>query len=747
MFSGVKMTTYDQHPHEAWQQAVFGCAHISQHRTLPQHLAALRQVLADLVRGIPREEQIARLRTLNDTFHHDLHQTNRPFDPVHEMIRGARTYNQRQGFGDPHQAPYHQVRTTADTIDRIGQAYDRLPERDDDSLRHFHAMGEEVGRQFDHLTGPRSKGGLGIHVESVDHDPYPTVHHMVHDLRENHRMQVLGTHVTGGHPFFSNDQNDRFRAVHDAFGHAATGRGFDANGEEAAYLAHSRMFSHHALPAMISETRGQNGFVHLNGDFGSQKIAVLPEHIRNLPVIGARPHQLATTAKAADWDEYRRINDAQDHRYERAGIVGGQEEHDQFYGRGEHSGAGMEHRLTPQEWMRHSHEPTFDELPPHEHEWHRGYDLGAQHSTGIDEDAFDRAYAGSTHPDHFFSGYTEGLRVVAAQHPLADPQAVADYESGQQRVREIRGTPLCDWHVDRARELMGTSDQIARQTGLTDEDVPHEFQEGPTYPGRCVACERAQQANGRRPWEAPQGGGSRPSIQSDRMPYARSWPNRPRRTEPFMPLPQSMSSRVAVRRGQTPLAPGEIGLQRIAHQISADMPDRVFVQKLAHDSGDGQTIFHCPMCGSGQVIATSDGGVQCEFCKSSFTVQIQPQYPAFPQTIDGQPVNVPGMGPDFSPYGGTPPGQEAPVPMDGEEDDESGNNPFAEGESETEPPEESDDESGDEGGGGNPFAKKSFRTATGAVLDREAYLRHLALACSPDRDATLARLRAINGTR
>lgn len=657
---------------------------------------------------------------------------------------------------------------------------------------------------------------------------------------------------------------------------------------------------------------------------------------------------------------------------------------------------------------------------------------------------------------------------VASGNPLSTPEEVVGHETGRQKVRDFKGKPLCDWHTERAKELMGLSDQIARQTGLTDEDVPHEFQEGPTYPGRCVACERAQQANGGHPWEAPQGGGSRSSIQSDRMPYARSWPNRPRRTEPFMPLPQSMSSRVAVRRGQTPLAPGEIGLQRIAHQISADMPDVVVIKKLAHDSGDGQTIFHCfggetryitrdgvktlaetvgttqwvltgtvddphggfwlqapvvelgeqelwevilkrnrrkkvirataghrwlvrqpdrvvttenlkpdhrlahlrarqfdlvpsndgirmglvygdgsiqyrdattygcvtlwgekrqlgkyfdeiavqshetvtpngvrglrytsgmkgytknlpgvhetpefllgwlmgyfaadgavsaigqvalssaslealervrdicttlgigtyepvmrmrpgygvtptalhtvnfmaedlpsefflrddhrnrvkvdgkparigwtvesvrptgkvetvycvrahgtdtftlednihtgqcPFCGSGQVIATSDGGVSCEFCKASFSVQIQPQYPAFPQTIDGQPVNVPDMGPDFTPYGGTPPGEEAPMPMDGDEEDPNGGDPMGANADETEPPEEDDDESGDEGGGGNPFAKKSFVTTTGAVLSRDAYLRHLALACSPDRDVTLARLRAINGTR
>lgn len=64
---------------------------------------------------------------------------------------------------------------------------------------------------------------------------------------------------------------------------------------------------------------------------------------------------------------------------------------------------------------------------------------------------------------------------------------------------------------------------------------------------------------------------------------------------------------------------------------------------VAHDSGDGATIFHCPFCGAGQVTARSDGTVECGFCSTYFTVQVQPQHSAQPQTINGQPVKIPGM--------------------------------------------------------------------------------------------------------
>jgi hypothetical protein len=70
-----------------------------------------------------------------------------------------------------------------------------------------------------------------------------------------------------------------FRAVHDVFGHAATGRGFDRHGEEAAWLSHIRMYSPAARPAVTTETRGQNSVLNFGsrpGTFPEQKVVTLP---------------------------------------------------------------------------------------------------------------------------------------------------------------------------------------------------------------------------------------------------------------------------------------------------------------------------------------------------------------------------------------------------------------------------------------------------------------------------------------
>jgi len=63
--------------------------------------------------------------------------------------------------------------------------------------------------------------------------------------------------------------NDAFRAVHDAYGHFGGGNPFfRRQGEERAFLEHSRMYSPEARGAMTSETRGQNSWVN-SGPFGA----------------------------------------------------------------------------------------------------------------------------------------------------------------------------------------------------------------------------------------------------------------------------------------------------------------------------------------------------------------------------------------------------------------------------------------------------------------------------------------------
>jgi hypothetical protein len=201
-----------------------------------------------------------------------------------------------------------------------------------------------------------------------------------------------------------------------------------------------------------------------------------------------------------------------------------------------------------------------------------------------------------------------------------------------------------------------------------------------------------------------------------------------------------VTDRYAVRVGFGELSADATPAQHFARAIAQDRPA---IMKMAHDSGDPQVVYHCPACGSGQVIARSDGTIECGFCKMCFTVQVQPRYPAFPQTIDGQPIQVPGMGPQW-------PGQDdeqtmqaqdaaegiSAVPDDAEGDGDS--NPFADEGVDDEDDQEDDE---DESGGGNPFAKKSFRTSSGVYVEHDPFLRHIALEAARDRSKVLRVIR------
>lgn len=198
------------------------------------------------------------------------------------VANASRSFARQSGIVIPQHEDYGHVAMNASPSRAIANAYDRMPDFDPKAVPAYRAMAEETGRQFDFMTKPRSKGGMGIDVEVTKHDPYGanSAHDIVSELRNdvvNHsRISVLGTAQTGGHPVFSNDENDMFRAVHDVFGHLGSGRGVDKHGEEAAYQKHSRMFTPLARQAMATETRGQNQALHLHGDFQDQKVGILP---------------------------------------------------------------------------------------------------------------------------------------------------------------------------------------------------------------------------------------------------------------------------------------------------------------------------------------------------------------------------------------------------------------------------------------------------------------------------------------
>lgn len=210
---------------------------------------------------------------------------------IPELADAARRFS--AGVGSPLRRPpsYGGVYITPEMQGEIGGAYNALPHDDPRAHKAYGAMAEETKRQFDFLTAARQHGGLGYDVQVQKTDPYNSAtgqqpasamgtSSMFNEIFHDRRLRVLGSAETGGHPFFSDDENNMFRAVHDMFGHAATGRGVDRHGEEAAYQSHASMYTPLARRALATETRGQNAaMISAGGVFQPQKVALLPQRL------------------------------------------------------------------------------------------------------------------------------------------------------------------------------------------------------------------------------------------------------------------------------------------------------------------------------------------------------------------------------------------------------------------------------------------------------------------------------------
>jgi hypothetical protein len=200
-----------------------------------------------------------------------------------ELHRSASLYNRQRG-GPPVRGDMSHVVMPHGGTRMIAAHYDRIPQfqAGAQAAASYKALEEEVGRQFDHMTKPVRKGGLGLHPSRSPVDPYGRTdmsqpyanepNHIVNELQRdvgnNRQIQNLSTDQTGGTQSFGHpDTNDMFRSVHDLYGHAAAGAGIDRHGEEQAYQHHRQMFSPQARGALASELRGQTANLLTTGEF------------------------------------------------------------------------------------------------------------------------------------------------------------------------------------------------------------------------------------------------------------------------------------------------------------------------------------------------------------------------------------------------------------------------------------------------------------------------------------------------
>jgi hypothetical protein len=263
-------------------------------RTVPEARDAksideLRQILADPERNIPAQVANDYTRTaLGREYTPDF------TDPGTSLMKQsgiARVFREAASENPDYKSAIFERygEMMPEVVERAGaQNYDQLTEA------AYRQLAKEADDQFNMLP-----------VETRYHygeGEYPVPSAMLRDILAEGRLNVF----RGGdpHPYLSDvdpatglTSNEKFRAVHDYFGHGTKGATFRPGGEETAYASHGQMMSPLAQMALLSETRGQNSFVNyspVNADIIAQQRRINKEidedrraaHMRGMPFAG-----------------------------------------------------------------------------------------------------------------------------------------------------------------------------------------------------------------------------------------------------------------------------------------------------------------------------------------------------------------------------------------------------------------------------------------------------------------------------
>lgn len=247
--------------------------------------------------------------------------------PVENLISVAEQYASDNGIDLRRQAEF--VTVDPARAKRIADAYEAMEHRpqDPDVQEAYNNLIRQTRAQYDALVD----AGYEFTFFDSETDPYNgNPWNAMRDLRANKRMAVFGTYDGYGtegltaaavddNPMLQDsglrwkDQggvdrpvtaNDLFRAVHDAFGHGLEGAGFRARGEENAWQAHVRLFTGSAVPAITSETRGQNSWLNY-GPFGERnRNAAVEDTVFAEQKSGLMPSFTWTEGRAGDGKAY-----------------------------------------------------------------------------------------------------------------------------------------------------------------------------------------------------------------------------------------------------------------------------------------------------------------------------------------------------------------------------------------------------------------------------------------------------------
>jgi hypothetical protein len=144
-----------------------------------------------------------------------------------------------------------------EVAESVSEWYTEEPAPTTDAVRRaYGALERETGRLFGVVQ--RSLGVRIRYARTAD-EPYDAAAELCAELRERRTMTLRTIACDTPHPLLGGVQGgvvDQLRVVHDVFGHAALGLGFDLQSEYATWLQCRALFSPRARPAAFCELVG-----------------------------------------------------------------------------------------------------------------------------------------------------------------------------------------------------------------------------------------------------------------------------------------------------------------------------------------------------------------------------------------------------------------------------------------------------------------------------------------------------------
>lgn len=210
--------------------------------------------------------------------HADAWQNRETYAPDPKAAAVAATYRASQGLPEPHFGePLTEIPASLDRARKVASL--ALLSKGEITLEDrvaYNDLARQTAMQLDAIkrAGVKveylTKSDIierGLDPEGLN--PYPTAKAQRDDVARGRLMIAsLVDYPEAYHPVLDSSLGgtyDQFRAVHDYFGHAAVGTGFDRHGEFQAWLHHASMFTGPARRAASSELHVENSFLAVTG--------------------------------------------------------------------------------------------------------------------------------------------------------------------------------------------------------------------------------------------------------------------------------------------------------------------------------------------------------------------------------------------------------------------------------------------------------------------------------------------------